>query len=60
MFIGNFYAFAPFLRQFGTPEADGTLNISSAWQTGLSNGANVGEIIGLQFAGYMSEKYGYR
>ncbi|KAK9489551.1 hypothetical protein V1508DRAFT_444592 [Lipomyces doorenjongii] len=34
--------------------------LSAAWQAGLSNGAQVGEIFGLYFAGYAAERYGYR
>jgi len=34
--------------------------IPAAWQAGLSNGANVGEILGLFINGIVSERYGYR
>ncbi|KAK7052725.1 MFS general substrate transporter [Favolaschia claudopus] len=39
---------------------DGTYQVPAPWQAGLSNGANVGEIIGLFLNGWVSEKYGYR
>jgi hypothetical protein len=35
------------VRTFGTQGADGTYQVPARWQAGLSNGANVGAIIGL-------------
>ncbi|KAL8277833.1 hypothetical protein RQP46_009816 [Phenoliferia psychrophenolica] len=58
--LSNFYAFDQFNRKYGTQLADGTYQVSAAWQAGLSNGANVGEIIGLFLNGWISERYGYR
>lgn len=58
--INNFYAFDQFNRKYGTKLADGTYQVSAAWQAGLSNGANVGELIGLLINGYVSERFGYR
>lgn len=58
--INNFYAFDQFNHKYGTQLADGTYQISAAWQSGLSNGANVGELIGLLINGFVSERYGYR
>ncbi len=34
--------------------------MSAAWQSGLSNGANCGELIGLLLNGWISERFGYR
>jgi SP family general alpha glucoside:H+ symporter-like MFS transporter len=34
--------------------------LTAAWQAGLSNGVNVGEILGLFVNGIVSERYGYR
>jgi MFS transporter, SP family, general alpha glucoside:H+ symporter len=34
--------------------------VSAPWQAGLSNGAVVGEIIGLSINGWVSERFGYR
>jgi SP family general alpha glucoside:H+ symporter-like MFS transporter len=34
--------------------------VPAAWQSGLSNGANCGEIIGLLINGWVSERFGYR
>lgn len=58
--INNFYAFDVFNQKYGNQLPDGTYQISAAWQSGLSNGANVGELIGLLINGYVSERFGYR
>lgn len=58
--LGSYYAFPPFLRKFGVPTPDGGLTIPPSWQNGLSAATNVGEVIGLQIAGFMSERVGYR
>lgn len=58
--INNFYAFDTFNQKYGTRLPDGTYQISAAWQSGLSNGANVGELIGLLINGFVSERFGYR
>lgn len=58
--INNFYAFDQFNKKYGTLLSDGTYQVSAAWQAGLSNGANVGELIGLLINGVVSERFGYR
>lgn len=58
--LSNFYAFPQFNKKYGHQLSDGTYQISAPWQSGLSNGANVGEIIGLFINGYVSERFGYR
>ncbi|PHH76992.1 hypothetical protein CDD80_1014 [Ophiocordyceps camponoti-rufipedis] len=58
--VNNFYAFPQFKRKYGEPLKDGTYEIPAAWQAGLSNGAQVGEIIGLFINGFVSERFGYR
>lgn len=58
--INNFYAFDQFNRKYGVQLADGTYQVPAAWQAGLSNGANVGELIGLLINGFVSERFGYR
>jgi len=58
--INNFYAFPQFNRKYGVLTADGTYQVPARWQAGLSNGANVGEILGLLINGYVSERFGYR
>ncbi|CAK7244174.1 MAG: hypothetical protein STHCBS139747_005709 [Sporothrix thermara] len=58
--INNFYAFDQFNRKYGTRLPSGEYQVSAAWQSGLSNGANCGELIGLLLNGWVSERFGYR
>lgn len=58
--LGNFYAQPAFQHKFGNPVGDGTYQVTAPWQAGLSNGANVGEILGLFGAGMLAERYGYK
>src|SRR5438045_36096 len=58
--VNNFYAFPQFNRKYGEQLPDGTWQVPAPWQAGLSNGANVGEIIGLMINGYVSQRFGYR
>lgn len=58
--INSLYALPAFKQRFGEPLANGDYEITAAWQSGLSNGALVGEIIGLMFVGYAAERFGYR
>ncbi|KAF2665207.1 alpha glucoside transporter [Microthyrium microscopicum] len=58
--LNNLFAYAPFQRKFGVQQSNGTYQLTAAWQSGLSNGALVGEILGLFITGIVSERYGYR
>jgi Sugar (and other) transporter len=58
--LNNLFAYPPFQKQFGTLQPDGTYQLTAAWQSGLSNGALVGEILGLFVTGIVAERYGYR
>lgn len=58
--INNFYAFTQFNKKYGVQLSDGSHQVPAAWQAGLSNGANVGELIGLLINGFVSERFGYR
>ncbi|KAI2614831.1 sugar transporter [Hypoxylon fragiforme] len=59
--LGNLYASKEFNKKFGTySESAGKHVVSAAWQSGLSNGARAGEILGLLLAGWVSDRYGYR
>jgi len=60
MWSADSLSVAAFQRKYGVPIGDGKYSITAAWQSGLSNGANVGEIIGLMFTGYLAERFGYR
>lgn len=58
--INNLYALPAFQRNFGERLGDGSYEISAEWQSGLSNGALVGEILGLMAIGHIVERFGYR
>lgn len=58
--INSLYAVPAFKERFGSQLADGTYEVSAAWQAGLSNGAYVGEFCGLLLNGIIAEKFGYR
>jgi len=58
--LSNFYGFPQFNKKYGQRLPDGTYQVPAPWQAGLSNGANVGEIIGLFINGWVSERFGYR
>lgn len=58
--LSNFYGFPQFQKKYGKQLPDGSWQIPPEWQSGLSNGVIVGEIIGLFINGWVSEKYGYR
>jgi len=60
--LANFYAFPTFNKRYGnaTGNPKTPYQIPAPWQAGLSNGANVGEILGLFINGIVSERYGYR
>ena len=58
--LSNFYGFPQFNKKYGQQLPDGTYQVPAPWQAGLSNGANVGEIIGLFINGWVSERFGYR
>lgn len=58
--VNNFYAFPVFNRKYGELLPTGEYQVPARWQAGLSNGANVGEIIGLFINGWVSERFGYR
>lgn len=55
--LGNLYAMPAFQKDFGYPFEDGYL-ISAAWQTGLSMGNPIGQVVGALAAGYPMEWYG--
>lgn len=60
--LANLYAFPSFNKRYGSATGDPNTpyQIPAAWQAGLSNGANVGEILGLFINGIASERFGYR
>ncbi|CZT25789.1 probable alpha-glucoside transport protein [Ramularia collo-cygni] len=58
--VNNFYAFETFNRKYGVEISPGVFEVPARWQAALSNGANVGEMIGLLINGFVSERFGYR
>jgi SP family general alpha glucoside:H+ symporter-like MFS transporter len=58
--LNNLYGYGPFQKKFGVVQPDGSYQLTAAWQSGLSNGALVGEILGLFIVGLVSERLGYR
>ena len=59
--LGSLYASPKFNEKYGTySAADEEYDLSAAWQSGLSNGARAGEIIGLLIAGWTADRYGYK
>lgn len=59
--LGNLYASEKFNEKYGVfvSEEEG-YRVPASWQSALSNGARAGEIIGLIWAGWMADRYGYR
>jgi MFS transporter, SP family, general alpha glucoside:H+ symporter len=58
--LNQFFALPEFKKHYGKPTGGGNYEVSAAWQTSLTSGAQVGEILGLFLCGIMAEKYGYR
>jgi len=60
--LANLYASPAFAKRYGSQTGDpkNPYQIPARWQAGLSNGANVGEILGLFINGIVSERFGYR
>lgn len=59
--LGSLYASDTFNKKYGSLDPDsGEYNLTAAWQSGLSNGARAGEIIGLILAGWAADRYGYK
>ncbi|KAI0406370.1 general alpha-glucoside permease [Xylaria palmicola] len=58
--VGSYLAYPAFRDRFGIVAPNGEHVISASWQNGISGATNVGEIIGLQIAGVVSERWGYR
>ena len=58
--LGSFYGLPQFRERFGVQLADGDWQLTASWQSGLQNGTQVGQMIGLLFAGLLADRYGYR
>ncbi|KAM5388014.1 hypothetical protein ACJA88_001274 [Fusarium oxysporum] len=58
--IGSFFAFPQFAQHYGERQPDGSYQVLTSWQPALTNGALVGQIIGLAISGWIVERWGYR
>ncbi|KAH6654086.1 general substrate transporter [Truncatella angustata] len=58
--LSGFYAFSAFQRRYGVEVENGKYEIPAEWQTALSAGAQIGQIIGLSIAGMFVQRVGYR
>ncbi|KAJ9608652.1 hypothetical protein H2200_006423 [Cladophialophora chaetospira] len=60
--ISAFFAYPSFTKKYGVPSHSkkGGYQIPAPWQAGLSNGARVGEILGLLLNGYLAERFGMK
>ena len=58
--LGSFYGYPVFQKKFGVALGDGNYQLTSSWQSGLQNGAQVGEILGLMVAGTLADRFGYK
>ncbi|CAO2649107.1 Nn.00g100560.m01.CDS01 [Neocucurbitaria sp. VM-36] len=58
--IANLMAVPAFKRKFGAPIANGSYEVTAAWQAGLTNGAFVGELMGLIINGIIADRFGYK
>jgi len=61
LLLGQFYAQPAFAKRFGVDvKGNGDYQIPAKWQTGLGCATQIGNILGLQITGVLSEKLGYR
>lgn len=58
--IANLFAVPAFKKQFGVRLPNGDYELTSAWQSGLTNGAVVGELLGLTINGWIADRFGYK
>jgi SP family general alpha glucoside:H+ symporter-like MFS transporter len=58
--INNFFAHPAYLKKFGWPDARGKQHVPASWQSAISNGNNIGSIVGLLLNGFLQSRYGSR
>lgn len=58
--MGSLFAQPAFAQRYGRLQGNGSYQIPAPWQSGLNNGSNVGQMIGLVIAGSLSEAVGFR
>ena len=58
--IASLFAYPAFQEKFGVLQPDGSYQLTAAWQSGITNGMLVGQVIGLFINGIVAERIGYR
>ncbi|KAL6856608.1 general alpha-glucoside permease [Trichoderma novae-zelandiae] len=58
--LRSLFAYPAFQRQFGIQQANGTYQLTAAWQSGLTNGVLCGSIMGLLMNGILADRFRYR
>jgi len=58
LLLSNLYASPQFNSKYGTRGQNGVYTVTAPWQSGLSNGARIGEMLGLWLNGLLAERYG--
>ncbi|KAI5464959.1 general substrate transporter [Mariannaea sp. PMI_226] len=58
--IGSFYGLPQFRKRFGVHLANGDYQLTSAWQSGLQNATQIGQMLGLFMGGILADRYGYK
>ncbi|KAH8659971.1 general substrate transporter [Xylariales sp. PMI_506] len=59
-FVTGFFSFPEFQKRYGVLESSGSYQIPAELQSGIGNGVNAGEIIGLLLNGFFVDHFGYR
>ncbi|KAJ4286376.1 hypothetical protein N0V88_008043 [Collariella sp. IMI 366227] len=57
---GNFFALPQFRKRFGVRLDNGDYQLTASWMSGLQNGTQVGQILGLMIAGLVADRFGYK
>ncbi|KAL2864809.1 putative MFS sugar transporter [Aspergillus lucknowensis] len=60
LLIFSYFSLPAFKRKYGEPAGDGSYEIPTRWQFGLTTAAEAGEIVGLLFNGILADRVGYR
>jgi MFS transporter, SP family, general alpha glucoside:H+ symporter len=58
--MASLFAQPAFAKRYGRIQPNGSYQIPAPWQSGLNNGSNVGQIIGLSLSGWLTERLGFR
>lgn len=58
--IANLFAVPAFKERFGERLPNGDYELTAAWQAALTNGAYVGEMLGLMLNGIIADRFGYK